>query len=194
MDLPKEMLMGLMFIVGLVLTIFAFKITNDVNICKVSAAQNALRGLLVMGVMLMSITGTTLGINCNTGKSDSETSVNGMIFVILMLVIGIITTALVSVIHKNCEDARKDTPILLTMSVLIMVVSLGYLGYTAYNNHKSSSNTPSGTPSESPPRVLTPSTPSEPPPRLFTPRPPPGPTPPDRLLAHNLKSSFGKRR
>jgi cytochrome bd-type quinol oxidase subunit 2 len=135
MDLPKEMLMGLMFIVGLVLTIFAFKIANDVNICKVSAAQNALRGLLVMGVMLMSITGTTLGINCNTGKSDSETSVNGMIFVILMLVIGIITTALVSVIHKNCEDARKDTPILLTMSVLIMVVSGGYLGYTGYNHH-----------------------------------------------------------
>lgn len=137
MDLPKEMLMGLMFIVGLVLTIFAFKIANDVNICKVPAAQNALRGLLVMGVMLMSITGTTLVINCNTGKSNTEMSVNGMIFVILMLVIGIITTALVSVIHKNCEDARKDTPILLTMSVLIMVVSLGYLGYTGYTFYNS---------------------------------------------------------
>jgi UDP-N-acetylmuramyl pentapeptide phosphotransferase/UDP-N-acetylglucosamine-1-phosphate transferase len=58
-----------------------------------------------------------------------------MIFVILMLIIGIITTALVSVIHKNCEVARKDTPILLTMSVLIMVVSGGYLGYSVYNHH-----------------------------------------------------------
>lgn len=134
MELPKEMLMGLMFVVGLVLTIFSFKIASDVTSCN-GAAQNALRGLLVMGVMLMSITGTTLGINCNTGKSDTETSVNGMIFVILMLIIGIITTALVSVVHKNCEDARKDTPILLTMSVLIMVVSLGYLGYSVYNHH-----------------------------------------------------------
>jgi hypothetical protein len=134
MELPKEMLMGLMFIVGLVLTIFAFKIANDVTGCNTNA-QNALRGLLVMGVMLMSITGTALGINCNTEKSDTETSVNGMIFVVLMLLIGIITTALVSVIHKNCEDARKDTPILLSMSVLIMVVSGGYLGYTGYNHH-----------------------------------------------------------
>ena len=134
MELQKEMLMGLMFIVGLVLTIFAFKMSNDVTTCNVNA-QNALRGLLVMGVMLMSITGTTLGINCDTGKSDK--TVNGMIFVILMLVIGIVTTALVSVIHKNCEDARKDTPILLTMSVLIMVVSLGYLGYTGYTVYNS---------------------------------------------------------
>ena len=132
MELPREMLMGLMFIVGLVLTIFAFKIASDVTNCN-TASQNALRGLLVMGVMLMSITGTTLGINCNTGKSDK--SVNSMIFVILMLIIGIVTTALVSVIHKNCDNARKDTPILITLSVLIMVVSLGYLGYTVYNHH-----------------------------------------------------------
>jgi cytochrome bd-type quinol oxidase subunit 2 len=134
MNLPKEMLMGLMFIVGLVLTIFAFKIASDVTKCNTNT-QNALRGLLVMGVMLMCITGTTLLINCNTEKSDTETSVNGMIFVVLMFLIGIITTALVSVIHKNCEDARKDTPTLLTMSVLIMVVSGGYLGYTGYNHH-----------------------------------------------------------
>ena len=182
MELPKEMLMGLMFIVGLVLTIFAFKISSDVTNCN-AASQNALRGLLVMGVMLMSITATTLGINCNRGKSDTETSVNGMIFVILMLIIGIITTALVSVIHKNCEDARKDTPILLTMSVLIMVVSLGYLGYSVYNHHKSSSN------SEHPHDLLTP---SGPPPRLFTPHPPSGPPP--SLVAENAKSSFGKWR
>ena len=181
MELPKEMLMGLMFIVGLVLTIFAFKISSDVTNCN-AASQNALRGLLVMGVMLMSITATTLGINCNRGKSDTETSVNGMIFVILMLIIGIITTALVSVIHKNCEDARKDTPILLTMSVLIMVVSGGYLGYTIYNKHKSSSNYP-------PHDLLTP---SETPHRVFTPHPPSGPPP--SLVAENAKSSFGKWR
>jgi len=125
MELPKEILMGLMFIVGLILTIFAFKIASDVTGCNANS-QNALRGLLVMGVMLMSISATTLGMNCDTGKSDK--SVNGMIFVILMLLIGIVTTALVSVIHKNCKDARKDTPILLTLSILIMVVSLGYLG------------------------------------------------------------------
>ena len=183
MELPKEMLMGLMFIVGLVLTIYSFKIASDVTSCNI-ASQNALRGLLVMGVMLMSITATILGINCDTGKSDK--SVNGMIFVILMLIIGIITTALVSVIHKNCEDARKDTPILLTMSVLIMVVSLGYLGYSVYNKHKSSSN------SEHPHDLLTPHPPSGPPPRLFTPHPPSGPPP--SLVAENAKSSFGKWR
>jgi cytochrome bd-type quinol oxidase subunit 2 len=181
MNLPKEMLMGLMFIVGLVLTIFAFKIASDVTKCNTNT-QNALRGLLVMGVMLMCITGTTLLINCNTEKSDK--SVNGMIFVILMLLIGIITTALVSVIHKNCEDARKDTPTLLTMSVLIMVVSVGYLGYTVYNKHLSSdekqmNNIDSKHLSSGPPRV-------------FTPHPPPGPPP--SLGSENAKSSFGKWR
>jgi cytochrome bd-type quinol oxidase subunit 2 len=179
--LPKEILMGLMFIVGLVLTIFAFKIASSVTDCN-THSQNALRGLLVMGVMLMSISGTTLGINCDIGKSDK--SVNGMIFVILMLIIGIITTALVSVIHKNCEDARKDTPVLLTLSVLIMVVSLGYLGYSIYNKHLSSdekqmNHIDSKDLSSGPPRVFTPRPPSGPPP----PPPPPG--------TKNAKSSFG---
>jgi cytochrome bd-type quinol oxidase subunit 2 len=139
MELPKEILMGLMFIVGLVLTIFAFKIASDVTECN-THSQNALRGLLVMGVMLMSISGTTLGINCDVEKSEKKNHMNGMIFVILMLIIGIITTALVSVIHKNCEDARKDTPVLLTLSVLIMVVSLGYIGYTLYSSKAIKSN------------------------------------------------------
>ena len=57
-----------------------------------------------------------------------------MAFIVLMLIIGIVTTALVSVIHKNCDNARKDTPILLTMSVLIMVLSGGYLGYNVYSS------------------------------------------------------------
>jgi len=55
-----------------------------------------------------------------------------------MFLIGIVTTALTSVIHKNCEKSRKDTPVLLTLSVLIMIVSGGYLGYTLYNKHLSS--------------------------------------------------------
>jgi uncharacterized membrane protein YedE/YeeE len=135
MQLSTDMFMGLMFIVGLVLTIFALKIASNVNNCD-SSTQNAVRGLLVMGVMLMSITGTTLGINCPT-RSKSHTLggvTSSMAFIVLMLIIGIITTALVSVIHKNCEDARKDTPILLIMSVLIIVVSGGYLGYTVYSS------------------------------------------------------------
>lgn len=184
MELPKEMLMGLMFIVGLVLTIFAFKIASDVTICNV-AAQNALRGLLVMGVMLMSITATTVGINCDTGKSDK--SLNGMIFVILMLIIGIVTTALVSVIHKNCEDARKDTPILLTLSVLIMVVSLGYLGYSVYYKHLSSDEKQmNNSDSKHVPRTFTPHPPSGP--RPFTPHPPSG------LPPSTSSFSFGQRK
>ncbi len=79
-----------MFIVGLVLRIFAFKIARKEYKC-----QNALTGLIVIRV--------TLGINRDTGKSNK--SVNGMIFVF------------VSVIH---QDSRKDTPIFLTMSVLMI--------------------------------------------------------------------------
>lgn len=138
MQLPKEIFMGLMMIVGLILTIYAFKIASDVVDCDISA-QNAVRGLLVMGVTLMCISGTTLVINCPS-KGDKDNHMNGMIFVILMLVIGIVTTALASVIHKKCEESRKDTPILLTLSVLIMVVSGGYLGYTLYTSKGIKSN------------------------------------------------------
>ena len=141
MQLSTDMFMGLMFTVGLVLTIFAFKIASNVTDCN-THSQNALRGLLVMGVMLMSISGTTLGINCPT-RSTSHTLggvTSSMAFIVLMLIIGIVTTALVSVIHKNCEDARKDTPVLLTLSVLIMVLSGGYLGYTIYTSKAIKSN------------------------------------------------------
>jgi hypothetical protein len=130
MELSMGMFMGLMFIVGLVLTIYAFKIAPKVKNCS-SKSQNAARGLLVMGVMMLCVSATYMVCGCgrSLGKGTLGTS-----FVVFMLIVGIITIALSSIIHKECGAAKSDTPALITLSVLMTVLSGGYLvfkGYTA---------------------------------------------------------------
>jgi hypothetical protein len=142
MEFSMNMFMGCMLIIGLLMTIFAFKIGNDVTTCSVKA-QNALRGLLVMGVGLMSISSTSLLCGCTANMAHPST---GTFFIGLMAAIGIITMTLTSIIHSECIPARADTPIILTLSVLATVLSVGYLGYKVYNyvehgksGHKSNS-------------------------------------------------------
>lgn len=134
MELSTEMFMGSMFIVGLVLTIYAFKIAPATKNCSITA-QNAVRGLIVMGVMLMSITGTFMICGCGVAKLKHETI--GMGFTILMLLIGIIVMVLSSIIHEDCNAAKKDTPLLISLSVLVTIASGGYLVYKGYNMVKS---------------------------------------------------------
>lgn len=128
-----EMFMGAMFIVGLVLTVYSFKIAPDTKDCS-SKTQNAVRGLLVMGVMLMSVTLTYMVCGC--GVSNLTHGTIGMGFVLLMLAIGIIVIVLSSIIHAGCSDAKKDTPVLIALSVIVTVMSGSYLVYKGYNMSK----------------------------------------------------------
>jgi hypothetical protein len=128
MELSMKMFMGLMFIVGLVLTIYAFKIAPAVKNCD-SKTQNAARGILVMGVMMLSV--STTYMVCGCGMKVHQGTL-GMTFVFFMLAVGIVTITLTSIIHSACKDARKDTPILLTFSALTTVVSASYLVYKFY--------------------------------------------------------------
>ena len=127
MELSMKMFMRLMFIIGLVLTIYAFKISPTVvKKCNSSKTQNAVHGLLVMGVMILSISATYMVCGCGI---ELDQGTVGLFFIILMLVVGIITIVLTSIIHSTCKDAMHDTAVLLTVSVLMTVMSGGYLVY-----------------------------------------------------------------
>jgi len=143
MQISMEMFMILMFFVGLILTIYAFKIGPIVNnskpFCPVST-QNAVRGLLVMGVMILSVSGTYMVCGFGGDGNRIDQGIIGMSFVSLMLAIGIIVIVLTSTIHSACPDARKNTPVLMTLAVLTAVASGSYLSYRGYN--QLISNTP----------------------------------------------------
>ena len=121
-----------MFIVGLVLTFYAFRLAGDVQNkkdCLKKNVLNATRGLLVMGVAIMSIAGTYLLIGTASTYTDSMI---GMMLVVLMLAMGITVIVLTSIIHSGCPEARSETNALLVLSVIVTAVSGSYLLYKGY--------------------------------------------------------------
>jgi cytochrome bd-type quinol oxidase subunit 2 len=128
------LLMGLMFVLGLILTIYGFKISDAVDKCSSNKVRHSARGLLVMGVLVMAVSGTMMAVGGSMYKM-AKIDVGVMS---LMLIAGITVLTMVSIVHKDCPHARKDTPVLMTLASLVSVVSLGYLGYTGYKQFKPS--------------------------------------------------------
>jgi uncharacterized membrane protein len=128
MEISLGMFMGVMFIVGVILTLYGFKLANAVKNCTQDSVQNSVRGLLIMGTILVTVAATYMVCGCGT-QSVSQ-NVLGMRFVVLMIIIGLCVIGLASTIHAGCPDAQKDTPALITIAVLTVLVSGGYLGYT----------------------------------------------------------------
>jgi len=134
MKIDMSIFLGVLLIIGLALTICSFILAGDVADCSIHA-QNAVRGLLTMGVGLFSISATMLGCKCGA-NFDRDGSNLGTIFPVFIFVIGVITLGLVITIHKECEKARKFTPALLTLSIFTALGSGGYLGLKIYNKVK----------------------------------------------------------
>jgi len=126
--------LGILLIIGLALTVCSFILSSYVVDCSIHA-QNAVRGLLTMGVGLFSISATMLACKCGV-NFDRDGSILSNVFPVFILVIGITILGLVVTIHKECEKARKFTPILITLSVFIALGSGGYLGLKIYNKVK----------------------------------------------------------
>jgi len=126
--------LGILLIIGLALTVCSFILSSYVVDCSIHA-QNAVRGLLTMGVGLFSISATMLACKCGV-NFDRDGSILSNVFPVFILVIGITILGLVVTIHKECEKARKFTPILITLSVFIALGSGGYLGLKIYNTVK----------------------------------------------------------
>ena len=168
LELSMPMFMALLLVVGLTLTVYSFILASDVTNCSASA-QNAVRGLLVMGVLLFSVSGTLLAFNCSISNKKGFHSILGTSFMVILLVICVTTIGLVSTIHKECMAARNKTPVLLGLSVLVTVITSGYLGYEGYKmiikkqfvpGKTDETPTPSTTPSSPTPSSMDSATPS----------------------------------
>ena len=132
MQISINLFLGVLLIIGLVLTVSSFILATSVADCGIHA-QNAVRGLLTMGVGLFCISATMLLCKCGS-NFDKDGSKLGTAFPVFIFLIGVITLGLVITIHKECEKARKMTPALITLSVFIALGSGGYLGVKVYNN------------------------------------------------------------
>lgn len=124
--------MALIFVIGLVITIFSFKIAGTLVDCSTSS-QNALRGLIVMGTALICIPITILAFHCQLKLPSGKESMMSNVFIVLLLLINIAVIGLASVIHKDCEASRSNTSILIPLSVFAAFACASYLGYEGYS-------------------------------------------------------------
>ena len=134
MKINMNIFLGILLIIGLALTVCSFILSSYVVDCSIHA-QNAVRGLLTMGVGLFSISATMLACKCGV-NFDRDGSILGTVFPVIVFLIGVITFGLVITIHKECEKARKMTPALITLSFFIAFGAGGYLGLKIYNKVK----------------------------------------------------------
>ena len=134
MKINMTIFLILLACIGLSLTVCSFILASDVVDCSINS-QNAVRGLLTMGVALFCISITMLVCGCGS-NFDKNGTILGNVFPVFVFLIGVITLGLVITIHNDCEKARKMTPVLITLSVLIALGSGGYLGVKVYNKVK----------------------------------------------------------
>jgi hypothetical protein len=134
-EIGSTLFMVLIFLIGIAITTASFKIAGTVVDCSINA-QNAVRGLLVMGTALICIPITILAFNCvlPAGKE----SLMRDIFILLLLLINISVIGMCSVIHNECEASRKYTQFVIPLSVFATIGSGGYLGYKGYNKFSKS--------------------------------------------------------
>jgi hypothetical protein len=123
-----KMFMGLLFIFGLFLTIYFFKIDQAVEMCS-DKTRKASRGLLVMGIIMLSVSSTFMVCGCGMLQDSSL----GIYFVLTMLILGITTVVLSSIINSECDDTSSDTTVITTIGILIIIASGGYLSFKGYN-------------------------------------------------------------
>jgi cytochrome bd-type quinol oxidase subunit 2 len=132
MHIPLGLLMGVMFALGLILTMFAFKISDAVDKCSKDNVRHSARGLLVMGVVVMAVSGTMLF----TGMENMKTTANvGMTVMALMFMAGIAVLTMASIIHSGCPKARSDTPVLISLASIVSAVSLAYILFEVYQRY-----------------------------------------------------------
>lgn len=121
----------LIFVIGIILIVFSLKIANQINKCS-NQVNNATRGLLIIGVMLVSISGTNLVCGCcNADSLTGKSMLYG--FVLLNCLLAFTCMVLSSIIHSKCPEVRQNITPLIVMSTVLLVATLGYLGYSFYS-------------------------------------------------------------
>lgn len=124
MQMSMNALFGVMFVVGILFSIYALTEAPNTKDCPV-AAQNAMRGILVMGVAMTCISFTAL--ICKCGASHAASHGLGSLFLIGMICLSITTLVLISIIIGTCKDASHGMTItMLILAIIAVLVSGGY--------------------------------------------------------------------
>jgi len=129
--------MGFLFIIGVLLIVCYFDIDKNVKKnCTSDKLRDANTGLLVIGMIFISI--TTGKMMCNW-KCDcpSESGGSSKLYIAFVFVLSIVLLTLSSIIKaegagKSCPLNTKSTDTILGLSICLIILSGGYLGYSAY--------------------------------------------------------------
>ncbi len=133
LQMSMNALFGVMFIVGVLFSIYALSEAPKTKDCPI-AAQNAMRGILVMGVAMTCISFTALMCKCGANEASHGM---GTLFLIGMICLSITTLVLVSIIMGNCKNASHGmTTTMLVLAIIAVLVSGGYGGDLIYEEYQ----------------------------------------------------------
>lgn len=143
LTLTMPIFMGLMVVIGLFITVFAFNLAKDADKCPPNAlsTKRAARILISLGVFMVSMASTYLLCGCtNVGNFLHKDNIN-MMFVMILLFLGIFVNILVNTVRKGCKETGNSGSILLSLSSLVVVLSILYFTYRLYMIFKPSRKT-----------------------------------------------------
>lgn len=139
-----RLFMGINLILGLVLTVFAIKLSASTKTCNDEKVTNAVKGLLVVGTILITLSATMLTCGC----AKAITGVFGIklsyLFSVLSLALGITIITLSAIVKKGanadtCKASSSDTGVLLALGSIMSALSVGFLGMKLFQKTRGGS-------------------------------------------------------
>lgn len=143
MEISMEIFMGLVLIIGLILSVYAFKIDAKIAKCVDTgkSVTKASKGLIVLSVSMVAAAVTYLAGGCDSSSSKQAI---GVIFLGLLCGLGIVVVVLASIIRSKCsaddddaKAAKSDSDVLIILGVLAAMSSGGYLAMELHKKVKS---------------------------------------------------------
>lgn len=132
MELPVNLIMGIVLAFGIILSIFSFQLSSQTESCTDQTVRRAVNGCLVLSTMLIAVPITFMLCGCGGDNTLKISTILGLFFALSMTII-----VLSSMVHNRagnsgCMAARSTTPTMITISVIIAVICLGYFGWKMY--------------------------------------------------------------
>lgn len=111
----------ILFAIGLGLSIFGFKLLKKIGNCPENV-KRSVQGIIVMGTSILTICMVLLLLKC-----DLNSSMASHVFLGIILLLGLVTMVLTSIIHNNCSASHSETPTLIILSIVTVLLSGGFL-------------------------------------------------------------------
>jgi hypothetical protein len=134
MEISMKTFMIIAFIVGLTITVLALKISQTTRKCDDEKVNSSVKGLIAVGVILISVSLTFLACGCSSGLSEKFT---GTLFIAFFTALGVVLITLSSLIHNsdNCGVVKSDTAMLISCGSIMTGFGVLYLSYKMYGKY-----------------------------------------------------------